>query len=376
MSHLQTILDAAVAAGRAPGFSVAVMDRKGERQTAAAGRRGGGDAPAVTLDTLFWIASCTKAVTSFAAMQLVERGQIELDAPVGAHLPMLAAPRLLTGFDTSGAPITAPAKGQITLRHLLTHTSGLAYDFASESLTRYLNATGGSLMGVDNPDIPLLFEPGEAWHYGIGIDWAGRLIEAVSGQSLDAYFAEHIFAPLGMDDTTFFLDPEQTSRKAGVCQKLGDGDFIPIDFGTPAERHFMMGGGGLYSTPSDYLKFLNAIARNGAPLLKPDTFALLMSNQTGALNVGDVTSVQPMLSHDFAALPGLRKGWGLAGLLNLDAAPGARSAGSMAWAGLANCYYWADPATGVAGVVCAQILPFGDPGVLETFAEVERATYA
>ncbi len=376
MTDLQAILDAAVAARHAPGFSAAIIARGGDRAAASAGRRGADDATEVTDDTLFWIASCTKAITSVAALQLVERGLLDLDAPVGDRLPALASPRVLTGFDADGAPVTRPATAPITLRRLLTHTSGLAYDFASGDLAKYLAATGETLMSASEPDIPLMFDPGQAWLYGIGIDWAGKLVESVTGQGLDAYFTENIFTPLGMTETTFFPNAEQQSRRASVSQKRDDGSFVAIPFGMPGEPHFMMGGGGLYSTAGDYLRFLAAIAGGGAPLLRPDTFALMMSNQIGDLDAGVLESVQPMLSHTFEPLPEVTRRWGLAGLLNLDPVEGRRATGSLAWAGLANAYYWADPETGAAGVVLAQIFPFGDPGVLATFEAVERAAYA
>jgi CubicO group peptidase (beta-lactamase class C family) len=376
MLDLKAILDEAVAAGRAPGLAAAVITPDGQRHSAQSGVRRAGEPEAVTADTLFWIASCTKAITSVAALQLVERGLIDLDAPVGDRLPVLAAPRVLTGFDADGAPVTRPAQAPITLRRLLTHTSGLAYDFNCADLTRYLTATGKTLMGEDNPELPLMFEPGEAWLYGIGIDWAGRLVETASGQTLDAFVAEHVLGPLGMTDTTYFPGPEQRARTAAVHARGPDGAFVATPFAMPATRHFGMGGGGLYSTPKDYLRFLAMIVAGGAPLLRPETFALMMSNQVGDLDAGVLKSANPMLSNDFEPLGGHPRRHGLAGLINPEPVPGARSAGSLAWAGLANAYYWADPQAGAAGVVMAQLLPFADPGVLSTFEAVEKAVYA
>ena len=376
MIDLQSLLAAGVAAGHAPGLSAAIIDRDGRVQSGAAGVRGVDNPAAMTSDTVCWIASCTKAITSVGALQLVERGLLDLDEPVGSALPTLAAPRVLAGFDTDGKPITQPATKPITLRRLLTPTSGLAYDFVSEELARYMTATGGTLMGAGEPDIPLMFEPGERWLYGIGIDWAGRLIEAISGQTLDAYLAENVLGPLGMADTSFFPDAALSARKASVHQRLDDGTFVAIPFGMPPVRHFGMGGGGLYSTAPDYLKFLKAIAGGGAPLLGAETFGLMMRNHVGDFDAGSLKSAQPMLSRDFIPIPNRIRRHGLAGLVNMDAGTGTRSAGSLAWAGLANCYYWADPVTGAAGVVMAQLLPFGDPGVLATFESVERAVYA
>ena len=376
MTDLQALLEAGVKAGRAPGFTAAVIGRNGRRSTACAGVRGVDNPHPMTPDTMFSIASCTKAVTSVAALQLVERGLVDLDAPVGEHLPALAAPRVLTGFDAAGAPLTRPAAKPITLRRLLTHTSGLGYDFCCADLAAYSAATGVSMMDGSEPDIPLMFEPGEAWQYGIGIDWAGRLIETVTGQSLDAWCAEHIFGPLEMADTTFFPDEAQTARKASAHARTPEAGFIAIPFGMPPVHHFMMGGAGLYATVHDYLTFLGAILDRGAPLLKPETFALMMDNHVGDLDAGALKTAQPTMSRDFEPLAGLTRRHGLAGLINLDPVPGGRSAGALTWAGIANCYYWADPAAGVAGAVFAQVLPFADPDILATFDEVERAVYA
>jgi methyl acetate hydrolase len=377
MSQLQAILDAAVAEGRAPGFTAAVRTADGTRTLARAGVRGADNPAPMSDHTLFSIASCTKAVTSVAAMQLVERGLLDLDAPVGERLPLLAQPKVLEGFDAEGGPRLRPARRPITLRHLLSHTSGLGYDFTSEALAKWAAHAGVVLMGgAEDPDLPLVFEPGEGWLYGVGIDWAGRLIEAVSGQPLDDYVGANILEPLGMADTSFFPAETDAPRKASVHIRGEDGGFVPIPFGMPPVRHFMMGGAGLYSTADDYLKFLEAILAGGAPLLGPEAFATLMANQVGEMDAGPIKSANPLMARDFEPLPGLTRRHSLAGLINLDPVPAGRAAGSLAWAGIANCYYWADPASGVAGVVMAQVMPFADPAVLDTFEAVEKSAYA
>ncbi|MBS0410332.1 MAG: beta-lactamase family protein [Proteobacteria bacterium] len=348
--------------------------------SAAAGVRGADNPAAMSEDTVFWIASLTKALTSAAAMQLVEQGRVSLDEPVSRWLPRLAAPKVLEGFDADGKPLTRPARTPITLRHLLTHTSGLAYDFFSADLVRYLQATGESLMGAEDPDIPLLFEPGAGWQYGISTDWTGKLVEAVSGESLDAYMQAHLFEPLGMADTTFSPGEALAGRRASVHQRLPDGGVVPIPFGMPSPPYFAMGGGGLYATAGDYLKFLRAIlgggALEGARILKAETVAEMARNQIGDLGVGALKTSNPMLSNDFEPMAGQPKGWGLGFLINHGPGPAGRGAGALAWAGLANCYYWIDPAAGRTGVVMSQVLPFADPKVLETFEAVERAAYA
>ena len=376
MTDFQAVLDAGVAAGHAPGLAAGVITPDGARRFAFSGARGVDNPAPMDAQTQFTIASCTKAITSVAALQLAERGLLDLDAPLGEFLPVLATPRVLTGFDAEGRPVTRPAVRPITLRGLLTHTTGLGYDFTSADLARCLALTGQSLMAMDEPDLPLMFEPGEGWLYGVGIDWTGRLIEAVTGQTLDAFVEANILAPLGMADTQFFPDADHAARRASTHIRTPDGGFAPVPFGMPSSRHFMMGGAGLSSTAGDYMTFLAAILAGGAPLLKPETFALMMSNQTGDRDVGGIKSANPFLTNDFEPLPGRVRRHGLAGLINLDPVPGGRAAGSLAWAGLANCYYWADPASGVAGVLMAQLLPFADPGVLSTFEALERAAYA
>lgn len=372
---LQAILQDGVSAGHAPGMTAALAGPDGVLQ-AAAGARGADNPAAMTADTVFWIASLTKAVTSVAAMQLVEQGRVGLDEPVSRWLPRLAEPRVLDGFGDDGAPRMRPAKTPITLRHLLTHTSGLAYEFFSADLARYLEATGGRQGGAEEPDVPLLFEPGAGWQYGISTDWAGKLVEAVSGERLDAYVDAHISRPLGMADTTFSPGDRENARRASVHQRLPDGAAVPIPFGMPPVPYFAMGGGGLYSTVGDYLTFLRALLAGGAGVLKPETVAEMGRNQIGPMAAGALKTSNPMLSLDFEPMAGAPKGWGLGFLINHEPGPAGRGAGALAWAGLANCYYWLDPAAGRAGVLMSQVLPFGDPKVLQTFEAVERLAYA
>jgi CubicO group peptidase (beta-lactamase class C family) len=376
MLALQSILDRGVAERRAPGFAAAVLTPDGATHFATAGVLGVDNPTPVTNDTPFWIASCTKAITSVAALQLVERGSLDLDEPVGPYLPTLAEPRVLEGFDEKGMPALRPARVRITLRHLLSHTSGLGYDFCNAELKRFALVTGSALLGGEKPDVPLVFEPGEGWQYGIGIDWTGKLIEAVTGKELGAYVEENILEPLAMRDTAFFLNDAQSARKARVHQKLADGMFVASPFAMPAAPHFMMGGAGLHATAPDYLKFLKVIAGGGAPLLKAETFTLAMQNHSGKFGAGALKSSDPVFSNDFEPLAGLRQHAGLIGLVNRDPVPGGRSQGSVTWAGIANCYWWADPVSRAAGVVMAQFLPFADRGVLGVFDEIEHAVYA
>ena len=361
-------------AGGLPGIAVAARLADGSVVEAAAGVRGLDNPAPMTPNTVFWIASFTKALTTAAVLQLVEAGQVELDAPVARWLPALASPKVLTGFDDTGAPQLTDAKTPITVRHLLAHTSGLGYEFCSDLLTRYVEAIGPYPRG-EGPDAPLLFEPGSGWAYGIGIDWAGKLIEAVTGERLDHHLERTVFTPLGMRDTTFFPTDEQRSRLAVMHGRAADSQLAPIPFGMPTEPHFAMGGGGLYSTAPDYLKFLEAVLGVGGTL-SPQVVAQMRQVHWEDPDVGVLPGVNRALCTGFDPFPGETKRWGLGFLINPKTGPNGRAAGSLAWAGLANCQYWADPASGVAGVLLAQLLPFGDPAALEAFGAFERAVYS
>jgi len=369
---IQTLLDEAVTRNVAPGLTAAIFGPRGEAFYAA-GVRGVADPTPMAPDDVFWIASCTKAITSAAALQLVERGVLDLDAPAGERVPGLASPQVLEGFDSDGAPRVRPARKPITLRTLLTHTSGLAYDFFHADLGRYYAHVGGSLM-ERAPTAPVLaFDPGDGWQYGIGTDAVGWLVEAATGQGLDAYVAQNITAPLGMADTVFVATPALEARAVGMHARTPEG-FVPAP-GFPIVPVYY-GGGGLRSTAPDYLKFLRAvIAPDGGGVLGPRTLAWLHTADSPR-PAGELKTAAPPISHDFRALPGTATTHTLGFLRNETDVAGGRRAGSLAWAGLANCYYWADPTAGVAGVLCAQFLPFADPGMLETFAALERTAYA
>lgn len=359
-----------------PGVAAAARSPSGEKVEVAVGVRGLDNPAPMTTDTRFWIASCTKAVTSAAAMQLVEDGLVGLDDPVARWLPVLTAPKVLSGFDAEGRPQLAPASQPITLRHLLSHTSGLAYAFTSEALGRYIAATGLEMNAPEGPDAPLLFQPGEGWIYGIGIDWAGRLIQAVTGEPFEVYLQRRVLAPLGMDDTGFFPSETQKARAASMHARQPDGGLAPIPFAMPPAPYFGMGGGGLYSSVGDYLKFMDSMLGRGPQILTPASLAALCAAQIEGPEIGVLRSALPHMSNDFDPFPGAPKSWSLGFVSNLEPGPHGRSRGSLAWGGLGNCYYWIDREAGAAGMMCAQLLPFADPRTLAAFGAFERAVYA
>lgn len=381
-AKVDAVLSGAVSAGSVPGVVALAADDKGVLYEGAFGKRNLQTGAAMTPDTMFWIASMTKAVTSVAAMQMVEQGKLSLDKPISDVVLELSAAQVLEGFDAEGKPKLRPPKRPITLRHLLTHTAGFSYDLWNKDIERYMkvaNVPGIGTCKLEALKVPMIADPGEKWEYGINIDWAGKAVERVSGMSLDGYMREKIFTPLGMKDTGFILRPDQQARLATVHARGADDKFTPIEFGMPQAPEFFMGGGALYSTGRDYLMFLRALLGNGklgtAQILKPETVALVNKNNMGDLNVTLLKTAQPDLTNDAEFFPGMPKKWGLAYMINTQDVPGRRSAGSLAWAGLANTYFWLDPKKKMTGLIMTQILPFADAKTLQLLADFETAVY-
>lgn len=378
---LDRILGSAAEAGAVPGVVAVVTDRDGLTYEGGFGERALGSGVAMTPDTVVWIASMTKAVTATAAMQQVERGRLELDAPAKEVIPYLGEVQVLEGFEDSGEPRLRPPDGDITLRQLLTHTAGFSYEIWNTDIVRYQQATGTPMITTCEDaalTTPLLFDPGTNWDYGINIDWAGKLVEAVSGQKLGAYLAAEVFEPLGMASTAFKITEDMRARLARIHQRGEDG-FEVLDLEIPQAPEFEMGGGGLYATLGDYARFLRMILNKGegdhGRVLEPATVEMMSVNQMGGNRVQPLKTAMPALSNDAEFFPGMPKTWGLSFMINTEAVPTGRSAGSLAWAGLANSYYWIDSAKGIAGAYATQILPFVDVKSLPLFFEFETAVY-
>ena len=370
-----------------PGVVAMAATSDGILYEGAFGKRNLVKGPDMTPDSVFWIASMTKALTATAAMQLVEQGKLKLDEPMGKLLPELEAPQVLEGFNDKGEPKLRPAKRPITLRQLLTHTAGFTYDFWDADTARYVKVADlPGIITCKNAALttPLAFDPGDRWEYGINIDFAGKAVEAVSGQNLAVYLREHLFQPLGMKDTGFVIGPDQQARLVTVHARKPDGGLDPIEFGIPQEPEFFMGGGGLYGTARDYLAFLQMLMHggefNGARILRPETVAQMSINNIGDVNISQVVlkTTAPTATPDVdmgQLFPGQDIKWGLSFLINPQQGPAGRSGGSLSWAGLANTYFWVDPSKRVAGVILTQILPFVDPSVMKLYAQFESGVY-
>jgi methyl acetate hydrolase len=376
LAQVDQALRQAVNAATVPGIVAIGATDKGIVYEGAFG-------PSITADSVFWIASMTKAITATACMQLVEQGKLQLDQEMGKLLPQLESPKVLVGFDANGAPQLRPTKRAITLRHLLTHTAGFTYSIWSEPMTQFEKVTGTPFVGeCKNASFtaPIEFDPGDRWQYGINIDWVGKAVEAVSDQSLEVYFREHIFAPLGMSDTGFLISSAQKARVAQMFSRDQEGALKPIEFEMPQRPEFFMGGGALFSTPRNYMQFLQMLLHQGtfagAQVLKPETVTLMQQNHIGDLNVVTLKTAHPETSNDANLFPGMEQKWGLSWAINMQPGPAGRSAGSVAWAGLFNTYFWVDPTKRVTGTIMTQLLPFADPEVLKLFGKFESGLYA
>jgi methyl acetate hydrolase len=297
-----------------PGVVAMAATAKEVIYQGAFGKRDLSKDDAMTADSVFWIASMTKAITAAAAMQLVEQGRLSLEGPIGKLLPDLAAPQVLEGFDANGEPKLRPARNPITLRHLLTHTAGFAYNMWNGDMVQYLEKTGTPAVTTCKNDAlktPLMSDPGTRWEYGTNIDFAGKAVEAVSGVRLDTYLRDHLFNPLGMTDTGFKIGEQQRARLVAMHGRAEDGSLAPIPFELEQDPEFHMGGGGLYGTAGDYIRFtqmiLNKGRGNGNQVLKPETVAVMGQNHIGELNMTRMTSAVAFATNDVDLYPGMEK---------------------------------------------------------------------
>lgn len=382
--RIDSLLSSAINRGDVPGLVAMAFDANDVFYAASAGHRGLGLAAApMTLDTVVWYASMTKATVAAGAMLLVQRGLADLDAPAKKVLPELADPQVLEGYDGNGRPRLRPARGNITLRQLLTHTSGFGYDIWHDNVRRYMDENGLITLAQCKKAslrVPLMADPGTAWNYGISIDWVGQFIEAIVGKRLGPFLKEELFEPLGMVDTDFGMGPSQRARLSDLHQREPDGTLHTTPDEMTDDPEFHMGGGGEYGTIPDYTRFLQMLlnhgrAASGKVIFTEETLRLMFSNNIGELRAGVLRPVIRHLAVDSDFFPAMTQKWGLSFLINPEPSPHGRSAGSLSWAGLANSYYWIDPTRGVGGVIAAQVLPFADPLMIDLYEKFERAFY-
>lgn len=381
--RLDDLLAAGVKNGHVPGVVAALVDKNGLTYLGSAGERTIGSGDVMTTDTVGHIASMTKAITGAAVMQLVEQGRLDLDAPAETYCAELATPQVLEGFDDAGQPILRDAQSQVTLRNLLTHTSGYAYDFTDPNLDKWFEATDSpraSTRRLASLNTPLMFDPGTKWHYGIGIDWAGIILERVTKSKLGDYFAEHLLEPLGMVDTGFTCTQDMLERKAALHRRTPDSSFMPFQMPRAEYSEFESGGGGLFSTMSDYARFMRMILNDGelegTRVLGAETVAQMATNHMGDIRVTEWESAKPEIFSEGEFYPGVPKSWGLTFLINEEPLPNGCPAGALTWAGAFNSYFWIDKTTGIAGCYMSQVLPFFDAQTSTHFFDFQNAVYA
>ena len=370
-------------AGGAPGVVAMACDRHANLYEGAAGVRELGSAAPMTTDTVMFLASCTKAVTGVALMQLVEEGKLALEDAAGKYVPEIDAIQVLEGFDAAGEPRLRKPRTPVTIKHLMLHTAGFGYDFFSADLLRYRTARNiPSVLSCTFAGIQdvLLHDPGERWTYGNNIDWLGRVIEVLCGKRLEEVLRERLFTPLAMQDIAFTMTPSMRARLASIHQRSADGQLTAHpEIVMPQPPDMDMGGAGLYATVGDYMKFIRMVLNDGAGpqgrVLKADTVAQMARNGLGNLTSGAWTSSNPFFANSGDFFPGLRKSWSYTFQVLDEDAPTGRPAGALSWAGLANTYFWIDRKNGVGGMWGTQILPFQDVGSYPGFVEFETAVY-
>ena len=368
-----------------PGVIAMATNRSGNIYEGAFGKRDLSQAAGMTTDTVMAIFSCTKAVTGVAVMQLVEEGKIGLHDAAKRYVPEIADIMVLEGFDANGEPKVRPPKSDITVSQLLLHTAGFGYDFFNHDLVKYgaaknvpsvVSASLASMRSV------LLHDPGTAWEYGSNIDWVGKVVESVRGKRLGEVMKERIFTPLGMNDTSFTISAAMRPRLAAMHARSPEGVMSTrTGFELTQEPEQHMGGHGLYSTIGDYMKFVRMVLNDGAApegaarVLKAETLAMMTANALGDMKIKMLPGAIPSLSNDAEFFPGSPKSWGYTWMINDQQAPTGRPAGAVAWAGLANLYYWIDRKNNVGGMWGTQILPFVDGVSVPGYLDFEKTVY-
>lgn len=367
---LDKLLQSAVDREDVAGVVAMVASSDSVLYIGATGMREASTAQAMRADTVFRIYSMTKPITSLAAMQLVEQGKLRLEDSVARYVPSVAEAQVLTEAGELRKP-----KTPVTVRHLLTHTSGFAYPFWSKRYREYTRNRPASA-----PKHILMFDPGENWLYGTSTDVLGQVIEFASGASLDVYFRRNILDPLSMCDTAFNLSPALAQRLASSHQRQADGTLREQAAKPPSATSSFNGGSGLFGTAADYIAFMRMILLNGGlgntRLLSSRNLAQMTKNQIGALEAGRFPTAWPELSNDVDFHPGFSDRFGFGFLINPVAYPGGRSRGSLAWAGAANTYFWIDPGKKLCAVLMMHILPFFDVKAVALLRNFEKLVYS
>lgn len=379
MKSIENVLHKATEDRQVPGLVAAAGSAAGFRGLWNAGTADAAGRKPMAADAIFRIASMAKLVTAVAVMTLVDRGQLDLNDAVTSFLPEYCDLVVVEGFDSSGPRVRKPSR-PATIRELMAHTAGLAYNTFDAVIDQYERLTGAPNIGTGRRDalkLPLVADPGQRVDYGTGFDWAGLVVEAIAGRTFDVYCEQEIFTPLGMGKTSMHRPEESGGSCTPVLAVAGDGGFTDAGTDFPLAPEFYFGGGCLYTTAEDFLKFQMELAAPSAQrtgVLAQASIDEIFANQSGALDIPVMRSKRPLESHDVDLGAGWK--WGLGPALNPADVPQRRRAGSGGWGGIFNTYFWIDPASGVAGCLFMQFLPFFDPRAIRLYNEFEAAVYA
>ncbi len=375
--NIDRVLSGAVDAQDVPFVVAMSANSSGVTYSGSAGQAAEGRAAAE--DTVFRIFSATKAIGSLAAMMMIDRGKMSMDTPVADVLPEWNELQVLDGWDGDKPVLRAP-NTTATMRHLATHRSGLEYEFWNAEMAKYLEVTGAApiLSGTKQGlKYPLMYDPGERWGYGPGIDWLGQVVETLDGRRIDQFCREEIFEPLGMTDTAF--EPDALADRLADVQARGeDGTFGPFELAPPPQPEVYGMGHCLYSTAPDYVKLLRMLLNGGEldgnRILSEDALAAMLNDQMEGKLFERMVTVVPPVTADVDLPEGTTHSFAAA-RFEADV-PGRRKAGSQSWAGVCNTHYWVDPTSDVAGVIFTQSLPFVEEPYMRTYVAFESAVYA
>lgn len=338
-------------------------------------------------DTILAMASCTKLMTAIAVLQCVERGFFSLDEDVGRIVPELGEVAIVSGpVGGSGAPRLQPKKGPITLRHLLTHSSGSCYDQLDPLLLQWRADRGEAPWSAATVESrcnsPLVFEPGTSWMYGMGADWAGKMVERVTGQTLEVYMSKHIWDPLHLKDTTFWPTQDMYDRMADLSMLDTTGKAVPlVGFDLINGSTDCLGGGGVFASPRDFMALLKAVMIEDSKLLKMQSYEELFTSQ---LSEPSKQALQALLESDSGLYNELggnvplsgHKSWSLGGLLSLDRYPGWMGENTLLWQGMPNIRWFIDREVGLCGLVAPQLIARESSVMPDISARFQREIYA
>ncbi|KAI2465023.1 beta-lactamase family protein [Annulohypoxylon bovei var. microspora] len=367
MTPFENLFESAVNDGTAPGIVVIAKDKDGKVDISKSFSPNNGTS--YTIDTVMEISSMSKFPTSIAALQLVERGLVTLDEDLSELIPSFANQGILISVADDGTPTVCKRQNPITLRHLITHSSGAGYIFIHENLgkVRASQKKASPSVTVDETfDLPLLFEPGEGWAYGTGPDRVGQVVEKLSGLSLEEYMKTNIWNPLGADNSTFFPDqnPDISARRVSMAfRRDPEGPAVekPEIPTITTGLKVPFGGHGLFASMSDYFKMVYSLLIDDEKLLKKETAALMFQPQLTPASKKELQKFMelPDMRSMFPSPPNDRD-FGLGGLLVVGENHEYWRKGALMWGGAASLNWFIDRSAGICGVFGAQVLP-SDP---------------